>query len=176
MNTVKKRKKYTYLLLELLIAIALLSLFLGPMLKAPFGYIVRQKQEILSLRLHLEAEKLFIRLEESLRTGQISWDRIVESGKKKEIPEKANLPVSFGGLDFPKMESSISLTGSTLKRLENGTWVGTVNAKVEFLSLEKTQKFLYCQNRVFFVAKKQLDLSLPPVLNDLKDSICREAG
>lgn len=173
MNSIKKRKKHAYLLLELLIAISLLSLFLAPMLRAPFSYLKRQKEEIISLFLRLEGEKLFIEVEEELRTGQIPWSKIVES-QKERIPIKSSTHFFFPDETFPKVESAMFLSKATFEKLESGTWIGTVRVMLEFSSTSKQKKILHKMNSIFFVSKKKLDIPVGlPSLPNVKDSICR---
>lgn len=173
MNSVKKIKKYSYLLLELLIAITLLSLFLAPMLQAPFSYMKKQKEEIISLFLRLQGEKLLIKVEEDLRTGQISWDTLIKSQREKiAVPYEGK--VSFPDKTFPKIEAKIYLSKSYLKKLETGTWIGTVQATLEFFQ-KKTKRPIYKTNATFFVSKKILQIPVPP-LPPVKNSICLEGG
>ncbi|MBS0627880.1 MAG: hypothetical protein JSS09_06675 [Verrucomicrobia bacterium] len=172
MNTLKKRKKHSYLLLELLIAISILALFWGPMLRAPFSYLVKQKEEITSLYLRLEGEKSLIELEENLRTGQIPWSKIIQSQKERVlIKNSSNL--FFPDKNFPKVESSIFLSKSSLKKMETGTWIGKVQATVEFSDFSN-KKVLHTVKSVFFVSKKKMEVPLTsPPFSDVKDSICR---
>lgn len=173
MNSIKKKKKHSYLLLELLIAIAILSLFIGPMLRAPFSYLKRQKEEIISLCLGSEGEKLLIGLEEELRTGQIPWSKIVQS-QKERVFIKSSTDFFFPDKTFPKVESTLFLSKATLKKLESGTWIGTVQAYLEFTSLNNKNKILQKTTTVFFVSKKRLELPVnPSSFPDVKDSICR---
>lgn len=78
---IQKKAKKTYLLLELLIAFFLLSLFLAPLLHSPFAYLRKQQKEITSLLLQIETEKLLASIEENLRNGTISWDTLLETEK-----------------------------------------------------------------------------------------------
>ncbi len=173
MNSIKKKKKHSYLLLELLIAIALLSLFLAPMLRAPFSYLKRQKEEIISLYLRFEGEKLLIGLEEELRTGLIPWSKIVQSQKEK-VFIKSSTDFFFPDKTFPKVESTLSLSRATLKKLESGTWIGTVQACLEFSPLNNKNKIIQKTTTVFFISKKKLELPVnPSPFPDVKDSICR---
>ncbi len=173
MNVIKKRKKHPYLLLELLIAIALLSLFLAPMLRAPFSYLKRQKEEIISLYLQFEGEKLFIGIEEDLRTGLISWAKIEQSQKEKVLVKSSPL-VLFPDNTFPKMKSSLFLSKAILRKLESGTWVGTVQVNLEFFSPSNQERVLHKASTVFFVSKKKLELPITPSsFPDVKGSICR---
>ena len=173
MTTVKKRKKQAYLLLELLIAIAILSLFLAPMLRAPFGYLKRQRSEVTSLYLGLEGEKLLVEVEEDFRTGQIPWSKIISSQKEKVFIKSFSKDF-FPDKTFPKVEVSIFLSKASLKKLETGTWLGKVQVIIEFSCPSDKNKIIHKVKSVFFVSKKKLEGSInPPTLSGVKDSLCR---
>src|SRR5438105_3973108 len=83
-----KVKKHSYLLLELLVAFFLLSLFLAPMLSSPFAFVRKQMRDITSVYLKLEEEKLLASIEEDLRTGETSWDTLLKSQEKPFLLKK----------------------------------------------------------------------------------------
>ena len=160
MNHVKKKKKHPYLLLELLIALALLALFLGPMLGSPLAHLRNQKKEILDLYLSLEGEKIIFTTEEKMRKGLIDWDTLIKNEGKKTlleildpftIPEDKTIP-----LIIPK----VYLSRKALKQDANGTWIGTVRVTVEF-TLPSNKILLPRKYATFFVSKKRLQTSLP---------------
>ncbi len=76
-----KKAKNSYLLLELMIAFFLLSLFLAPLLHSPFRYVKKQQREITDFLLQIEEEKLFASIEEKLRNGTIPWSTLLETEK-----------------------------------------------------------------------------------------------
>jgi len=82
MYKVKKVKKHSYLLLELLVAFFLLSLFLAPMLSSPLALVRKQAREITAVYLKLEEEKYLALIEEDLRSGKTSWDTVLKSQHK----------------------------------------------------------------------------------------------
>jgi hypothetical protein len=145
-------KKHSYLLLELLIAVTLLSLFLVPVLSSPFSHIKRQKQEIISLSFHKEGERLLFLVEEKLRQGEISWKEISESQKEKVF------------LDIPslsKIKPTIFLQRTMLNETEDGSLQGLTTVKVEFIYPTK-KKNTYTASSTFFVCRKTLDMQLEP--------------
>ncbi|MES2198863.1 MAG: hypothetical protein V4489_01675 [Chlamydiota bacterium] len=143
------------------------------MLGGPFRYLKKQKEEIISLFLRFEGEKLFIEVEEELRTGQIPWAKIVQS-QKENVFLKSSANFFFPDKTFPKMESSLFLSKATLKKLESGTWIGTVQVTLEFFAPRNKEKILHKTTTVFFVSKKKLDLPVnSSSFPDVKDSICR---
>ncbi len=119
----QRRKRYSYILLELLIAISLLSLFLAPLLSSPFSYLRKQKKEIISIYLRLEAEKQLAFLEEKLRTQSISWKQILESQTKEvslevlpfklsTVSYEAELVLSHGSFQTKKEDVFASVKGT----------------------------------------------------------------
>jgi hypothetical protein len=82
MYKVKKAKKHFYLLLELLVAFFLLSLFLAPMLSSPFAFVRKQVRDMTTVYLTLEEEKYLALIEEDLRSGKTSWDTVLKAQDK----------------------------------------------------------------------------------------------
>lgn len=80
-KNLSKKAKNCYLLLELMIAFFLLSLFLAPLLHSPFRYLKKQQREITTFLLQIEEEKLFASIEENLRNGTIPWNTLLETEK-----------------------------------------------------------------------------------------------
>ena len=114
-----KKLKHSYLLLELIIAIALLSLFLVPMLGSPLLHVKKQKNELLSLLVQNKSESLLIELEEKLVTGAIPWQTLLESSRKKKLLESIS-PIKLED-GFPLVEANIYLVRSTFAKNNQGT-------------------------------------------------------
>jgi len=168
----KKKRRYCYLLLEILVAIGLLSLFLAPILGSPFHHLKRQKQEILTLYLHRYGEEVRYLIEEQLRNGQISWKQIEES--QKQPVEIASLSQTVSWEDgLPAVEVKTYIYKSFIKDLGNDTWIGTVRSSVEFFSLGKGGKTLYVAHPSFFVSKKKGGFSYDHSFSQGNDPICR---
>lgn len=141
-------KKHSYLLLELLIAVTLLSLFLVPVLSSPFSHLKRQKQEILSLSLYNEGERILFLVEEKLRQGEIPWKEISSSQK-----EKVFLDIESSS----SIKPSIYLYKTTLNEGDDGSILGLTTAKVEFL--EKGKPLLKASS-TFFICRKILQMQV----------------
>lgn len=160
-----KKLKHSYLLLELIIAIALLSLFLVPMLGSPLIHVKKQKAELLSLLLQNKSENLLIDLEEKLVTGAIPWQTLLESSRKKKLLESISpLKLEQG---FPLVEANIYLVRSTFAKNNQGTSLGKVNVLIEFKRIPDKKKkekekdlFLKKTCATFFVSKKNLTPAL----------------
>jgi len=160
------------LLLELLIGIFLLTLFLTPMLQGPYTYLKKQKKEVLSLRLGLEADKMLIAVEEDLRKGLLAWETLVASQKEKILLENFSLKKTFES-GLPTVSSRVFLSKGKLKKLQNGTWIGTVIATVEFATTSHPKEAVYTLSSVFFVARKKWDHTPSSSFPNVKDPICK---
>lgn len=145
----QRKKRYSYLLLELLISISLLSLFLGPLLSSPFSYLRKQKKEIRSIYLHLEAEKQLVFLEEKLRTQSIPWKQILESQNKEIFLETLSIQLPFSDQPY---EVELILSNSSFQTKKEETFArvkGTVKLYKKSLKREKE----YQSSALFFVLK-----------------------
>ena len=160
MDHLKKIKIHSYLLLELLIALALLALFLGPMLGPPLAHLRNQRKEILNLYLHLEGEKILFSIEEELRTGVISWETLMKNEGKKTLLKTLDSFRICADEAFPLVQPHIYLSRKAIKQDANGTWIGTVRVTVEF-TLPSKQIVLPRKYASFFVSKKKLETTLP---------------
>ncbi len=151
MNRVKKAKKSSYLLLELLLAFFILSLFLAPMLSSPFSYMRKQIKDMTSIYLQLEEEKLLFRIEEDLRTGKISWKSVISSEEGPTLLETR--PVKVPG-NKHQYEAKLFLIQGNFKEQED-IHFGTVKAAVKIFQVphKKTQKKPATLS--LFVLKKQ---------------------
>ena len=161
MNHVKKRKKHPYLLLELLIALALLALFLGPMLGSPLAHLRNQKKEILNLYLDLEGEKILFAIEEQMRTGLITWDMLIKNEGKKTLLETLKPFEIPADKTFPLLIPKVYLSRKALKQDINGIWIGTVRVTVEFTMPSNKTSHTHRIYATFFISKKKLQTSVP---------------
>lgn len=134
MKKIKKAKKQSYLLLELLLAFFLLTLFLAPMLSSPFAYVRKQKEEITFLYFSLEEEKLLSQIEEKLRSGQIPWETLLSSEEAPVLLETKTLKIPG---DDRIYEAKLFLAKGTFKTQE-GVCFGTVKAAIKIF--QKAQK------------------------------------
>ncbi len=156
MNKQKKSKKHSYLLLELLVALFLLSLFLTPMLSSPFAYVKKQKHDIQSLYLQLEEEKLLIFMEEQLRTGQIPWDVIVKS---ETSPQKVGEKTFTLPGDKKPYQARLFITQTRLQSKESETF-GTCKTVVKIYQKPMKKPKKNPGTATIFVLKKHQGAAL----------------
>ena len=151
MDKIKKVKKHTYLLLELLLAMFLLSLFLAPMLSSPFAYVRKQKQEISAIYFQLEEEKLLAHIEEHLRTGLISWNTLTSSEDSPVLLETRPFKLPD---DNHHYEAKLFILQGHFKNRE-GVSFGTVKAAVKIYEKSKKKPKKKPASVTLFVLKKQ---------------------
>jgi hypothetical protein len=142
------------------------------MLQAPYNYAKKQKKDVLSLRLCLEADKMLILAEEDLRTGQIPWDFLIKSSKDKVLIEKFSLPITLDK-ELPLVSSRFYLSKGNFKKLDNGTWLGTVRGQVEFFLPARPKEVVYTLSSTFFVARKKWERSPNSSFPGVQDPICK---
>jgi hypothetical protein len=136
-KNIRKKVKQEYLLLELLIAFFLLSLFLAPLLHSPFAYLRKQQKDISSLFLQIEEERLLAQIEEDLRNGTISWNSVLASEKEPVLLQTIFLTVAQ---DPTSYSAELSLIEGSFETHEEISF-GTVKAAVAITrSLDKKKK------------------------------------
>jgi hypothetical protein len=148
MKPVRKKQIHSYLLFELLIALAILGMALGPLITSSCDHLKRQKNTCFFLNLHREADKLLVQLEESLRTGEVSWEKIMQATSKTILLKTAFLqkePINI----YMKVQKS--------KIAKDESAVMLVVLTVQFPKKRQSkQKKLYPQPKlVLCVSKKQ---------------------
>ncbi len=151
MDKVKKVKKHSYLLLELLVAFFLLSLFLAPMLSSPFAYVRKQMRDMTKVYLQLEEEKLLAVIEERLRSGSISWETLMASEKKPVLLETRAL--KFPGDEY-EYEAKLFLAKAEFQNREDLSF-GTVKAGVKIYKLAQKKPLKKAASLSLFILKKQ---------------------
>jgi len=151
MKKIKKIKKHSYLLLELLLSFFLLTLFLAPMLSSPFAYVRRQMAEMATIYFQLEEEKLLASIEENLRTGKVSWDTLLTSEESPVLLETKTIKVPG---DKHVYEAKLFILRGQFKT-QDEVCFGTVKAAVKIFqkNQKKTKKKPAFQT--LFVLKKQ---------------------
>lgn len=136
-KNVRKKIKKEYLLLELLIAFFLLSLFLAPILHSPFAYLRKQQKDITSILLQIEEEKLLSSIEENLRNGSISWNTLLETEKHPVFLQTVSLRLAQDPIVYT---AEMSLIDGSFEIDEEMSF-GTVKAAVTITNpLDKKRK------------------------------------
>ena len=155
MKPIKKKKKQAYLLLEILVAIALVTLFVIPTVSFPMNHIKKQRKEILSLYLFLKAEELLNETEEKIRTGEISWDILSQSAQEKKFLLETLPPLILDEeAHFPNIKPLIFLKNTTIKK-ETRQEQGMTTVAVELRNATNGKK-MHSMHSSFFITKKTL--------------------
>jgi hypothetical protein len=162
MKSLQKRKKHSYLILELLIGLFLLGLFLSSFLQTPLTHMKKQLASLSSFYLDQVAKRQLIFLEEKLRTGQISFTELASSEHQKKMVYSEK--IFFSPIDPTKKcyyESKLFLSKATFTKKPDGTVFGTVQLSVEFYPISpKKPPCCHKASKVVFVSKKQLAIPL----------------
>jgi hypothetical protein len=98
-----RTKKHSFLLLELMVALALVSTCAIPLVRTPFLYMRRQTLALEEIQLHLESEKALGFIKEKFYRNEIAW-KDLDSGQKKP------LVLSEDSLDLPNLGASYHRT------------------------------------------------------------------
>jgi hypothetical protein len=134
---IRKKIKKNYLLLELLIAFFLLSLFLAPLLHSPFAHLRKQQKEITAILLQIEEEKLLASIEENLRNGTISWNTLLETQTHPVLLQTISLRLAQDPLTY---SAELSLMEGSFE-IDEEVHFGTVKAAVTIKNpLDKKKK------------------------------------
>ncbi len=162
MKPIKKKKKNTYLLLELLVAIALFILFIIPTISFPMTHLKKQRKEVTLLYLNLKAEEILDSIEEKFRTGEISWDTINQSIGQKNFPLEVQKKITLDK-DLPfVIEPHIFLNSTAIIPEENSqNSLGKTTISVQLKSAMPPYKILHSTHSKIFIAKKIQLSSIP---------------
>ncbi len=149
MLSTKRKKKHSYLLLELLIGLTLVTLCLAPMLGSPQLANKKQKKELSRIYMQWEGEKILCSLEQKLRTGDIPWDTLLKSQDKKNLLYEEKSPTLRSRVYLSKGKQ-----GDFFQDKE-GNWIGKVSFSI-CLYLPNESTALYQLTAVFFISKKRI--------------------
>lgn len=94
-----KRKKSPFLLLEIMIALALICLFIGPIVESPIFLFRSEYTHLINMELERIADNSFIEIKEKLFSNSIPF-KDLESSDKKHSLESVSLQVP----GWPKKE------------------------------------------------------------------------
>jgi hypothetical protein len=162
MQNIFRKKKQSYLLLELLIAFFLLALFLTPLLGSPFSYLKKQRKAIHMLRLELEGEKHLAKIEEQLRTSEISWSQIAESANRPILLSTEEIRIKEAK-KITRYESKLFLGKSKLQEEQDSAFAA-VKAHIKIYEAGKKKPLIYQASNTLTVQRK--NLMEPPALEN----------
>lgn len=152
------KKKHSYLLLELLIALSILMLCLQPLIQTPFTCLQKQRKDLLQLHLHKKGEELLQFVEENLRTQKIPWKLLVKS---QEGPIDLDVPKDLLKEDFlSNIKVVVSLKGRGTGKDKENNPLGTFHTRVAFFE-KKT--IIHKTASILFVCKKNNSLPINPL-------------
>lgn len=145
-----KRKRSPYLLLEIAIALLLLSIFLNPALFSPFSLVKKQKEQLALFEVHFQIENALLEAEEKLRTAEIPWS-VIEQAKKKPQP----LPLTSSKTYSATLQKATIFTPKTLPDRS----LAMLTIRISYLLPSKKN---IERSRLFFVERKKHPFPTPP--------------
>ena len=93
-----KRKKRSFLLLELLIAIALFVIGIVPLVRMPMTALATEIKTYQRMQLHRYSDQAFIDIKSQLLTNEITWDQIDVPKEKKTLLSKEMITLDLKGI------------------------------------------------------------------------------
>lgn len=144
----RKRKKRSYLLLELLIAFTLLITCLLPLTQNPLKMVANEREMLEKLELAREADLLFADVKRRLYTNQISYDKFTKWEDKLE-PFKLELGKNY--TKTFKREIRLRSQVKEVKKNKAGEEIRLLNVHIAFISRnkKKNQNTLVFKYKVF---------------------------
>lgn len=139
-----KRKKRPYLLLELLIAFALLTTCLLPLTQNPLTMVGQERKMLEELELARIADLMFADVKYRLYTNKISYEELTKWEEKQEPPLKLEI-----GKNYTKeFKREIRLRSKKINKGKAGEEIRIVNVHIVFVDRKKkenqhTTKFKY---------------------------------
>lgn len=140
----KRRKKRPYLLLELLIAFALLTACLLPLTQNPLTMVGKEREMLQELELTREADLLFADVKQRLYTNKISYENLTRSEETLKL-----FKLELGKNYTKEFNREIRFRASAKpKKGKAGEDIRLVKVHIVFVSKKKqkkknTQKFIY---------------------------------
>lgn len=134
----KRRKKRPYLLLELLIAFALLTACLLPLTQNPLTMVGKEREMLQELELAREADLLFADVKQRLYTNKIPYEKLIPWDDKKLTPLKLELGKNYTK-EF-KREIRLRSQVEKIKKDKMGEEIRLINVHIVFISRSKKDK------------------------------------
>ena len=154
-----QKKLHSFLLLELMIALFLLTLCLIPLLRTSFFYTQRQKTDFRGLQLHKLGEEILLLTEAEIRSHTLSWEKLLQS---QEEPIQLPLPAQLSTPLLPNIQIALFFSLQSLKEDKERNESGKLKLSVTFHK-NKQKKVLHAASSTLFVYKNSAPLPLTPV-------------
>lgn len=112
-------KKQTFILLEILIAIALISATMLPFLRHPLLHMRKELEILFEMDLERIAQNKMISLHEQLQKGQIPKEIIFSENKQEKPIEQTIICTSLGKEMTRKYEETVHITACKQKKTQD---------------------------------------------------------
>jgi len=113
-------KKRPFILLEIMIAIALVALFTLPLTLNPTRLLIQEVKMLERMEAERIADLSFLEVKEKLLRQQIPWSELKE-GKKKKYPLENQHFISLAGFKKKRVNGTFSLRVKNEKEGDGGT-------------------------------------------------------
>ncbi len=111
------RRKRAFSLLEVLIALVLISLCALPLLNQPVLLVQREVEEIYQAELYAHAELEWGKVKEDLLLNRISWDCVCSPKKKAYLLANQEVEVKLSSTHSRKFQKTVYLWSSRPKQI-----------------------------------------------------------
>ncbi|MBS0652291.1 MAG: hypothetical protein JSR39_02050 [Verrucomicrobia bacterium] len=138
----RSKKKQTFLLLELLIALSLFTLCVLPLIQIPFNALSSEIKSCQRMQLQRLADLTFAEIEAQLFQNQISWDDLSCKRREKTQVVKDVQAVQLKGIGKRDFERTCSIWTSRLKQGKNQDQHRLLTIELEYRSLNDPHFFL----------------------------------
>ncbi len=133
----KPIKKHHFLLLELLIAFALLTVSITPLIKIPLRLLKEELSSLYEIESYFLSERALCRCKEKLYLGSVSWASIEESYTQPLLIEQTSVEIGYSNL--AKNKAQIDCILKTISIKQN----------------QQSQKFAYVELCIFVIPHKK---------------------
>jgi hypothetical protein len=151
-------KKRPFLLMELIIALLLLSLCALPLMKLPFSALKKQTLDAEEILLSLDSEVSLASIKELFYQNAIPWKTIESASTSRQILTQEVKKIQ--GIDYP-INQNISIKSATLKPGRGKETWAKVSIEISYSrdhSHKKAKKFLH----VISLCQKEVPLEATP--------------
>jgi hypothetical protein len=137
------RRKHPFLLLELLIAMGLLSLCIVPLARMPMSALNSEIKTYQRLQLYRINDVVFADVKAALYANEIPWEQLDVLRKDKSLILTKKIPIKLKGIGVRQLECACYAWSSASKKGKNQEECRLVNIEVRFTTPSQRRFFLF---------------------------------
>lgn len=137
-----RKKKHSFVLIELLIALSLFILCIIPLIEIPFNAINSEIKSYQQLELQRIADLTFADIESQLFQNTLSWDEIKVKKNKKTQIQKNIVTINLQGFGQKKIQQTCSIWTSRCKKGKKSEKYRLLTLEIQFKALNDSHFFL----------------------------------